>query len=261
MADRMRRRVAFMTWPRAAAIAWGSLVLTTWAVGWLHVSGSWGSVVVDAFAIAFAALVLWAMGPARRTAPETPLWAVAILFACTWVFGQAVSAWFALHVDDVDFAAYTSNMASFGVWGYLALTLVVAPVSEELLFRGVTQRALAAGIGVRGALVAQAVCFSLCHGTATHLVPTFLTGLLFGWVVSRTGRLIWAVAAHAANNAVSLLLAGWVSALGSALPVGVWLALALALAAVLVATVRERPRVRSGAHAAPALGGDSDGGR
>lgn len=257
----MRRRVAFMTWPRAAAIAWGSLILTTWAVGWLRVPGSWGSVVVDGFTIAFSALVLWAMGRARRTAPKTPTWSVVVLFSCTWAFGQAVSAWFAAHVDDVDFAAYTSNMASFGIWGYLVLTLVVAPISEELLFRGVTQRALAAGIGVRGALVAQAVCFSVCHGTATHLVPTLLTGLLFGWIAARTGRLSLAMAAHAANNAVSLLLAGWVSNLGAILPVGVWLALAFALAVVLVATVRERARVGAGAHAACALGGEADGGR
>lgn len=112
--------------------------------------------------------------------------------------------------------------------------VLVAPVGEELLFRGLLFRCLAP-FGERAYILVSAALFSAFHGNFYQIPGAFLAGLLLAWLRCRTGRLRWGMLLHAAINfcgavmpyliAASDALAGfWVLALlGFCIAGGVYL--------------------------------------
>jgi membrane protease YdiL (CAAX protease family) len=87
--------------------------------------------------------------------------------------------------------------------------IVIGPVSEELLFRGVLLRGLLARHGRRFAVWASAGAFAALHllDPGAWLVAPLLTvlGVVMGNEVVRTGRLGRSVAIHAGFNLVTVL--------------------------------------------------------
>lgn len=93
--------------------------------------------------------------------------------------------------------------------GLILLVLVtIAPLSEELLFRAVVQRGLAAVWSPGTAVLATALLFALTHGTWVQLPETLILGLFSGVVFLKT-RSCWAsVLFHATANALAPTLWG-----------------------------------------------------
>lgn len=90
----------------------------------------------------------------------------------------------------------------------LFAALFVAPVLEELVFRGFVQSALAQRSSVVGTLVLTSVIFLLFHGTYLGSVLAvsyvFLLGLLLSYFRYRTGSVIPGIMAHLANNTTAI---------------------------------------------------------
>jgi membrane protease YdiL (CAAX protease family) len=91
----------------------------------------------------------------------------------------------------------------------LVVTLIalagVAPIWEELIFRGFLYRTLAASrLGVAGAIVLSSLLWASLHVDKTWLglVETFFCGLLYGWLRWRTGSTAVTMAVHCLNNTV-----------------------------------------------------------
>ena len=90
------------------------------------------------------------------------------------------------------------------------LAVVVAPVVEELLFRGVVLRGLMLRTGFWPAALVSSVCFGLLHATAVGLdgLPIVLATGVFGLglcvLTRRTGRLGPGIGVHALRNAVAV---------------------------------------------------------
>lgn len=93
----------------------------------------------------------------------------------------------------------------WGAWPVVLVTLVdtvvLTPVFEELVFRGLLFGTLRRGLGpVAAALVAAAV-FALAHGYGVlGFATVFLSGVLWAWAYERTGSLVPSIAAHAVDN-------------------------------------------------------------
>ncbi len=93
-----------------------------------------------------------------------------------------------------------------------AIAVVVAPVTEEIVFRGVLFRSLRDRFGTWLGVFASAAIFSLVHVEVLVSQPAALAGLFAIGVVlagayARTGNLVVAIIGHATFNAVSLSLA------------------------------------------------------
>ena len=88
-----------------------------------------------------------------------------------------------------------------------ALVCVVAPVCEEILFRGFIFRSLANWRGPWPAAIATGILFGLVHGLsapAADLVPLALLGFVLCVVYRSTGSLYPCMAVHLVNNALAL---------------------------------------------------------
>lgn len=85
--------------------------------------------------------------------------------------------------------------------------MVVAPLTEELLFRGLIQRGLDRRYGFMTALLVTSALFAILHVSPVQAVPAFAAGLYLGWLYRSTGTLWWPMAAHALFNGTSLVLA------------------------------------------------------
>ncbi|ABC82143.1 CPBP family intramembrane glutamic endopeptidase [Anaeromyxobacter dehalogenans] len=84
-----------------------------------------------------------------------------------------------------------------------AAAALLAPVCEEIAFRGYLQRTVAIRRGPAAGLAAGTIFFALLHLDPVRLPALLLQGLLFGWLALRSGNTWNAVAAHAMNNALA----------------------------------------------------------
>lgn len=101
------------------------------------------------------------------------------------------------NVDD-----YTQSNAA--LWSVILLTLVAAPLAEEVLFRGwMLPMMMARGVPTVFAIVISALAFGLLHITQGLLVmtSTFFLGIALGVARVATGRMTAPILGHAANNA------------------------------------------------------------
>lgn len=106
-----------------------------------------------------------------------------------------------------------SLFGSGGVGFALAVLMVVfiGPTVEELVFRGALQGGLAERFGMWPAIVIQAALFSAFHRSWWLLVPTFILGVVLGWLTERRGSLWPAIMLHALYNAITVVAAFLVS--------------------------------------------------
>ena len=89
-------------------------------------------------------------------------------------------------------------------------TVVLAPVCEELIFRGLLYGTLRVRLGRWLAALVSATIFAIAHGYgAVGFVSVFASAVLWAWAYERTGSLLPSMAAHVANNAAVGLTFLW----------------------------------------------------
>lgn len=87
------------------------------------------------------------------------------------------------------------------------MVAVIPAIGEELLFRGVIQRYLIAGLkNMHVAVFLTAVIFSFFHFQFHGFFPRMLLGLLFGYLLVWTGSLWIPIIAHFINNGAAVVV-------------------------------------------------------
>lgn len=87
------------------------------------------------------------------------------------------------------------------LWGTFLFVVVIAPILEEIVFRGILcKRLLPLGEGYAVAL--SAACFALLHGNFYQLFYAFTLGCFFSFVYVKTGKLRYTILYHMAINFV-----------------------------------------------------------
>jgi membrane protease YdiL (CAAX protease family) len=82
---------------------------------------------------------------------------------------------------------------------------VIAPFTEELLFRGLGYSLLERHLGKWPTILAIGISFGLYHGLVEALPELALFGCALAWLRSRTGSVFPGMLVHATFNAVGLL--------------------------------------------------------
>ena len=140
-----------------------------------------------------------------------PLWkAVALVVGSLVLFYVVSYAWFtALHSSGAEknlVKDLGGNTGTLGILAACAVTCVVAPICEELLFRGFIFRSLRNWRGVWPAAAITGVLFGAVHGLsapAVDLLPLAFLGFVLCIVYQRSGSLYPCIALHVLNNAIA----------------------------------------------------------
>ena len=94
-------------------------------------------------------------------------------------------------------------------WGYVAVG-ILAPLAEEVVFRGAILRTLLGIMSKKNhwvAIIISAALFGLAHFNAAQFINALLMGLLLGWMYYRTGSLVPGILLHWVNNTMAYVLA------------------------------------------------------
>jgi len=89
------------------------------------------------------------------------------------------------------------------------MVVVVGPIVEELVFRGVVLTAAGARWGMWPSVLGTSALFALAHGTLWAFAPTFMLGVALGWLAWTRGSLWPSIALHALYNGVVVGAAFW----------------------------------------------------
>ena len=92
--------------------------------------------------------------------------------------------------------------------GGYAVICLLAPIAEEMVFRGAALRTLLEWKPQHRWLMISlsALLFALAHANPAQFIHPLLIGLLLGWMYERTGSIIPGIIYHWANNTVAYLL-------------------------------------------------------
>ncbi len=106
-------------------------------------------------------------------------------------------------------AAVESALDSYTIFGRVGLVVmvaVVAPVVEEVVFRGILWNALEKWLHPIVVIGLTSGIFALFHLDPTQAIPLLFTGTFLGWVRWTTGSLGPAIVVHVVNNTLALTL-------------------------------------------------------
>lgn len=99
--------------------------------------------------------------------------------------------------------ALNEAVAETALWAAWPAFALLPGLSEELLFRGLLQRAAPRGWR---AIVLSAVLFALIHVDPHHVIGVLPIGLFLAWVGERAGTLVTTIA-HVVNNTAAIFVA------------------------------------------------------
>lgn len=92
------------------------------------------------------------------------------------------------------------------LWSTLVLLVLVAPLTEELLFRGLFLRGFLKRYGKLTAVLASGLLFGVIHLNPWQFIATSVAGAILAWWAVET-RSIWpCIYGHALNNSVPVVV-------------------------------------------------------
>lgn len=92
----------------------------------------------------------------------------------------------------------------YGIYGAILKVVIIAPVIEELIFRGVIMHGLMRNYSKFTAVFVSALMFALFHLNPWQFPATFMLGLLLGFLMVRTRSIYLCILGHAINNGLVL---------------------------------------------------------
>jgi membrane protease YdiL (CAAX protease family) len=134
---------------------------------------------------------------------------VLVLFVALWLQSITVELMEKMHWKAKDEAAVTllSNVSSPAMEIYLTLfTVVIAPVAEEFIFRGVLYPFIKQLGYPKTALIGVSLLFAFIHWDVAIFIPLFLLALALTWLYEKTDNLMAPIFAHALFNGINLTI-------------------------------------------------------
>lgn len=143
----------------------------------------------------------------RRTALG-PALVVIVVGLIVALAGSVLYSWLVttLHLPlqtNTDTLLAQGRTQPFTTLGLLAAAALVAPICEEIFFRGFTFAGLLKGMSLLPAVFLSSAVFAVAHADLGSLVPLFIIGLVLAWARWRTDSLWPGIVIHMANNTLA----------------------------------------------------------
>lgn len=149
--------------------------------------------------------------PANIPKPVTFLIIAIVVFGMIFV-DQIVFTWIESHIVDPGMQMRTEAIASIDIdtdlIPYLLYSLIIAPLSEELLFRVYLYRYMKEYFSWIFAMISTSLMFGLVHLTISHLISATLFGIFLCLILEKT-KCIWiTIVTHIFYNCMTLTTTG-----------------------------------------------------
>lgn len=89
---------------------------------------------------------------------------------------------------------------------FIISAVFIAPVAEEIIFRGIITRDLLNYHSEKGAVVISGLLFGLIHVNPVQVLPATFAGFFLAWLYIRTNNLGLCIFLHFANNAMAIVI-------------------------------------------------------
>ncbi len=100
-----------------------------------------------------------------------------------------------------------SLFAEYSVWTFV-MTVIAAPLMEEIVFRGLIFKRLRTGLPFWAAATLSAAAFGLAHASLLWMLYAFALGFLLAWLTERTDSLWASVLCHFGFNLIGQISMG-----------------------------------------------------
>lgn len=134
------------------------------------------------------------------------------------LFGLTLNFTTAFALKNIPFPAdwvdsYVENVSSLTNPAMIAIssifTILVAPVCEELIFRGFIYSRLKTGMPMAAAILISSWLFGMVHGTMIWIIYAGILGMILCWIYEKTGSLTSSIIVHIFFNAVGFITEYW----------------------------------------------------
>ena len=172
-------------------------------------ANEWGGLSGELLAFVMMAAFVIRLGKYNKDAQVTPLrqspifWILLVPFTLSIsLLTEPLTAWIPMpeFIEQLFTDLFQRNLSAF------LLVIVIAPVCEEWLCRGIILKGLLTHYSPRKAIVWSAVIFGLLHVNPWQAVSAFFIALAIGWIYWRTRLLRHCIFMHVANNATIFAL-------------------------------------------------------
>lgn len=167
-----------------------------------------------------AGIVCWRVRPAAWLGLRWARWSLFFLIGPAvvlgmWVFLAVLSAsgyiaWLEQVVgsssqqDAVALLRESKDLLSVGLMAFSAA--IVAPLAEEVIFRGYLYPVAKSISGIRTGVLFSALLFAACHGNVPLLLPLFVLGILLALAYEWTGSIWAAISIHFFFNSATVAM-------------------------------------------------------
>jgi membrane protease YdiL (CAAX protease family) len=120
-----------------------------------------------------------------------------------------LSSWFpATESENLALIRDIFSAQSYGFLQYFLIfsIIVVSPIIEEVIFRGVLWSFLKRYVNEKSVFIATSLIFAAVHIDFLHVVGLLPASFLFGWFRYKTGDIKASLLCHMSNNLVACLL-------------------------------------------------------
>ena len=159
-----------------------------------------------------------------RKFPVNGILPIAVLAACFNVITTVVVSYFPWPQSWMDSYAASASSIDGSLMAWLTAVLM-APVLEEIVFRGLMYTRLKKGLPAIAAAIVTSLAFGIAHGTIIWFIYTFIFSLVLIWVFEKFQSLGACIALHMAYNLSGMAL----SLVPEEAELVIWVLLALAI--------------------------------
>ena len=124
-----------------------------------------------------------------------------MLAVASFVFLEALNT--GVDLDQEQVVGFESASGSVELLMAFVALVVLTPITEEVLMRGIMFRNLKRWFGFVFAAVVSAFIFGVLHGQVNVFLDTFVLGLVLAWLVDKTDSLWPAIGLHMLKNGIA----------------------------------------------------------
>ena len=106
---------------------------------------------------------------------------------------------------DEAFDLVNEVIMSASVWMQILTAVILAPICEELLFRGIIYKRVEYSYGFWPAAIVSSLIFGAMHGNISQFIYASALGMLFAFAYRKSGKLWVCILMHLIANAASLV--------------------------------------------------------